>query len=186
VGEAVHISRAEDKASAELEWIFAEFVLVMTRRARPLAAYGIVSAKKMQQIRRAESRSLIGMALVVDQKGELDSRFFTKHTSVVSVTQADGGQRGSFVPEGLLVFAQLRDMFAAKNSSVVAEKDEHCGAVGPQQPEPDFLAIRVGKHNVREPTAEGLVRHGSILRRALCVVNSCASARDSARLPSGQ
>jgi hypothetical protein len=53
----------------------------------------------------------------------LDSRFFTKHTSVASVTQADGGQRGSFVPEGLLVFAQLRDMLAAENSAVMAEKN---------------------------------------------------------------
>jgi hypothetical protein len=184
VRKAVHISRAEDKASAELEWIFAEFVLVMTRSAGPFAADGIVFAKKMEQICRAEFRGSIRLALVVDQKRELDSCLLAKHSSVVGITEADGRKRSSFIPEGLFVFAQLRDMLAAKNSSVMAKKDERRGAAGPERPEPDFPSIGVGKHNFREPAAEGLIHDGSILGRALRVVNSCASAKDSVHLPS--
>jgi len=100
--------------------------------------------------------------MVVDQKRELDSRFLAEHSSVVGVTQANGRKRSSLVPEGLFVFAQLRDVFAAKNSSVMAKKDEHCGAAGPERPELDFPTIRVGKHDFREPAAEGLIHHGSI------------------------
>jgi len=48
VREAVHISRTEDKASAELERILAEFVLAMTRSAGPFAADGIIFSKKME------------------------------------------------------------------------------------------------------------------------------------------
>lgn len=149
--EAVHISRAENKAAAKLKRVLAELVLVVTCGARTFAADGIVLAKKMEQVRRAEARGLIGLALVVNQERELDSRFLTKHPSVVGVAQADDSQRSTFVPEGLLVFAQLRDVFTAKNSSIVAEKDEHGGATGPQRPKPNFLAIRVGKHDFREP-----------------------------------
>ena len=58
--EAVHISRTENEASAELEWIFAEFVLIVTCGAGPLAAGGIIFAKKMEQVRRAEFRGKIG------------------------------------------------------------------------------------------------------------------------------
>jgi hypothetical protein len=186
VREAVHVSRAKDKAPAELEWIFAEFVLVMTRRACPPAAGGIIFAKKMEQIRRAESRGFISLAMVVDQKRELDSRFFAKNASVVGVTQADGSQRSTFVPEGLLVFAQLRDMLAAKNSSVMAEKNEHGGTVSPERPKPDFLAIRVGKHNFREPAAQRLIHDRSILGSALRVVKSNRPASDLVRPPSAR
>ena len=91
--------------------------------------------------------------MAVDQERELDPSLLAKHARVVGVTQADGGQRSSFVSEGLLVFAQLRDMFATENSSVMAEKDEHCGAAGPERPKPDFISTRIGKHNFREPAA---------------------------------
>ena len=184
--EAVHISRTENKTSAELKRILAEFVLVMTRSAGPFAADGIIFSKKMEQIRRAESSGLICLALIVDQKRELDSRFLAKHASVACVTQANGSQRSSFVPEGLFVVAQLRDVFAAKNSSVMAKKDEHRGAAGPERPEPGFLAIRVGKHDFREPAAQGLIHDGSILRSALWVVKSNCPTSDLVRLPTAR
>ncbi len=151
--EAVQVSRAEDETPAELKRILAEFVLVMTRRTGSFAAGGIILAKEMEEIRGAESSGLISLAIVIDQERKLNSRFLAKHASVVGVTQADRGQRCSFIPEGLFVFAQLRDMFAAENSSVMAEKDEYSRAAGPERPKPDFLAICIGKHNFREPAA---------------------------------
>jgi hypothetical protein len=90
VREAVHISRAENKAAAKLKWILAEFVLAMPRRAGTFAASGVIFAKKVEQIGRAESRGSIRLAVVIDQQREPDSCFLPKHTSVVRVTQADG------------------------------------------------------------------------------------------------
>ena len=179
----VPVTGSEYKASAELEGVLAKLVLVMTRRAGPLPASGIILAQKVEQIRRAKPRNSIGLAMAVDQERELDTCFLAKHARVVGVTQADGCQRSSFTPEGLLVFAQLRDMFAAENSSVVAEKDEHRGAAGPHRPEPDFISIRIGKHDFREPAAERLVHDGSILRSVLRVVKSNCPNSDLARLP---
>ena len=181
--KAVHVSRAEDKTSAELKGVLAKLVLVMTRRTGPLPASGIILAQKVEQIRRAKPRNSIGLATAVDQERELDTCFLAKHARVVGVTQADGCQRSSFTPEGLLVFAQLRDMFAAENSSVMSEKDEHRGAAGPHRREPDLLAIRIGKHDFGEPAAERLIHDGSILRSVLRVVKSNCPNSDLARLP---
>jgi hypothetical protein len=92
VREAVHISRAENKAATKLKWVLAEFVLAMPRRAGTFAAGGIIFAKKMEQIRRAESRGLIRLAAVVNQERELNSRFLAKYASVVHVSQTNSGQ----------------------------------------------------------------------------------------------
>jgi hypothetical protein len=183
VRETIHVSLAEDKTSAELEGVLAELVLVMTRRTGPLPAGGINFAQKVEQIRRSKPRNSIGLAMVVNQERELDPSLLPKHSRVVGVTQPDGGQRSSFVPEGLLVFAQLRDMFAAENSSVMAEKDEHRGAAGPHRPEPDLLAIRIGKHDFGESATERLVHDGSILRSVLRVVKSNCPNSNLARPP---
>jgi hypothetical protein len=42
--------------------------------------------------------------------------------------------------EGLLVFAQLRDVLAAEDSAVVAEEDEDGGIVFPERAETDRFA----------------------------------------------
>ena len=65
----------------------------------------------------------------------------------MAVAQSDGGQRGSFVMEGLLAIAQLRDMLAAEDSSVVAEKNDHGGTAGPQRAEPHLPAIGIRKYD---------------------------------------
>jgi hypothetical protein len=39
--------------------------------------------------------------------------------------------------------AQLRDMFAAEDSTVVAQKDESSRRVGPEGPEPDGVPVNV-------------------------------------------
>ena len=42
------------------------------------------------------------------------------------------------------VLAQLRDMFAAEDSPVVAEKDDDCGPLLPQRAKPNFTASGFG------------------------------------------
>jgi hypothetical protein len=60
----------------------------------------------------------------------------------------------------LLVFAQLRDVFAAEDSAVVAEEDED-GWIGfPERAEADGFAESVGENDVRESVAEGFRHDG--------------------------
>jgi hypothetical protein len=49
----------------------------------------------------------------------------------VDITEADGSQMRTSLPEGRLVLAQLRDVFAAEDSAVVAKEDHDCETLGP-------------------------------------------------------
>jgi hypothetical protein len=61
------------------------------------------------------------------------------------------------------VLAQLRDMLAAKNSSIVTKKNNDSGAALPQRPQADVPTVGVGKHNVSEAVAESFLHVGSLL-----------------------
>jgi len=57
----------------------------MTAGARALSRYGVVASKKMQEVRGSQLRYTVGLALFIDQQGETDACFFTKHSCVVAV-----------------------------------------------------------------------------------------------------
>ena len=52
------------------------------------------------------------------------------------------------------MFAQLRDVLAAKDSAIVAKKNNNRGLALPQRTEANFPAVRVGENDVRELLAE--------------------------------
>jgi len=79
----------------------------------------------MQKISGLQFRHAIGLAGFINQQRERNARFFTEHPSVIAVSESHRGKRRTLVPECLLMFAQLRDVLAAKDSSVVAEKDQY-------------------------------------------------------------
>ncbi len=93
--------------------------------ARTFSRCGIFASQKMQEVRGLQFRHAIGLAGFIDQQREGDARFFTEHPSVIAVAESHRGKRGTLVPERLLMFAQLRDVLAAKDSSVMAEKNQH-------------------------------------------------------------
>jgi hypothetical protein len=128
----IAISRREDEAGAELEWILAQPMLAMPGSLGPGSCFGVVAAEDVEQISRLQLGSLVGLSTGVDQQGEVDAGFLTKHTGIVDVAQTDGGQGGSGLLELLLVGAQLRDMLAAENSAVVAKEDNHSGTLFPK------------------------------------------------------
>jgi hypothetical protein len=97
-----------------------------------------------------ETHSTICLPLGINQKWELDSRLLAKDLSVVCVAQADGGQPSAFIAECLFVVAQLRDVLAAEDSSVVAKEGDHRGLVGPERAESDRPSFRVGQDYSRE------------------------------------
>jgi len=102
----------------------------------------------------AEVGEFVGLAVLVDEEGEVDAGFLLEEAGVVLIAHADGGEGGAFFAEGLLVFAQLRDVLAAEDSAVVAEEDEDDGVVFPERAEADGVAEGVGKGEGREAMAD--------------------------------
>jgi hypothetical protein len=119
VGEAIDVSRRENETPAELKRILAKFVLTMPGRLRAIAALEIVAASQVQQISGTQVGDGVSLALFVDQQGKRYSGLFAENSCIVSVAKADGGERRARIQKGLLVFAQLRDVLAAKNSAIV-------------------------------------------------------------------
>jgi hypothetical protein len=161
VGEAIDVSWAKNEAAAKLKRIQPKFVLTMPCGASAITALEIVAAKYVKHIGDTQVGEFVGLALFVDEQGEVDSRFFLENARIVAVAKADGCQGSAFVEKGLLVFAQLRDVLTAKNSSIVAEKNDDRRLALPQRSQANSLARSVGKNNVCEPLAESFQHHGS-------------------------
>lgn len=157
VGELIDVSWREDEAAAKLKGIRAKFVLMMTGRASALAAFEIVTASEVKQIRGGQVGDGVCLALFIDQQRKIDARFFAENAGVVAIAKANGGERSAFVQERLLVFAQLRDVLAAKNSSVVPQKNDHGSLALPQRTQPNFFPIRVGEHQICKPLAQSFL-----------------------------
>ena len=154
MGEAIDIPRAEDEAAAKLKWIQPKFVLTMAGGAGATAALEIIAAKNVKHIGVTQVGDGVRLAMFVDEQREVDSRFFPENARIVAVAKADGREGRAFVEEGLLVFAQLRDVLTAKNSSIVAKKNDHSRFVLPQRAQANFLAKGVGENNACKLLAE--------------------------------
>ena len=154
VREAVDVARSEDKAPSQLERILPRFVLAMPGCPCARSRGGVVAAKQMQKVRGFQSRGSISQPLLVDQQRKRDPCFLAEKSRVLAVPQPDGGQPGSFFLECLLVLAQLRDVFTAENSAVVAQKNDHCGPARPQGAENCFLTVAIRKSNLRQRGAQ--------------------------------
>ena len=79
------------------------------------------------------SRGAIGSSFGIDQEREGDAGLLAKQARVVHIAEADCGQRGSGLLELALVFAQLRDVLAAEDSTIVAQKNYHGGMLLPER-----------------------------------------------------
>jgi hypothetical protein len=154
VCKTIHVAGAENKAATQLKGIFPQFVLMMTCGQRASSARGVIFAQKMQQVRRYEARNSISPALLVDQQRKRDAGLFAERARIMTITQSDGGKRSTFLAEGLLAFAQLRDVLAAKDSSVVPQEYDYGGTAGPQRAESNLLAVGIRKHDLCQFAAE--------------------------------
>jgi hypothetical protein len=138
-------------------------VLMMTCGPGAFAARSVITTKKMQKVCRAESGGTVGAALFIDQQGERDAGFLAEDARVMTISQSDGGQAGSLVSEGLLAFAQLRDVLAAEDSSIVPKEDDYGGGRSPKRAESNFASVGIGEHDLRQFAAKRLLHDGSIL-----------------------
>ncbi|HWS18194.1 MAG TPA: hypothetical protein VN223_09270, partial [Candidatus Elarobacter sp.] len=103
--------------------------------------------------------------LVVDQKREVDPGFFTEEPGITHITQANYGKTGAFLLELFFEFAQLRDVFSAEDSTVVAKEDEHRWSAMPQGTEARWIAVGVRQRNLGQLAAERFRHDGHSLDR---------------------
>ena len=148
--EQVAIAGGEDEACAELEGILAEPALAVSGSLGTSPRFGVLVAEEMEQVRRLQSGGFVSGSFGIDQQWKGDAGLLAKQAGIVQVAQSDGSQRGSSLLELGFVFAQLRDMLAAEDSTVVPQEDNHGGLVLPQRAEAQLAAARFGQHHIRQ------------------------------------
>lgn len=154
MGEEVAVAGAEDKAAAELEGILAELHLAKASGAGVLAGSGVVTAEKMEHIGGAEAGGAVGFAVGVNEQRKRDAGFLTENSSVAKVAKADGRKACAPRAEGGFVLAQLGNVLAAEDSTVVAEENQDRRRIGPECAELRGALIAIGKDNPRQNRTE--------------------------------
>ena len=129
--EPVDVPGPENKAPAQLERISPRFMLPQPGGSCPAAGNRIVAPQQVQKIRAFQLRCPVRFAMLVDEKREINAGFLTKSPGVPAVAQPDRCQSGAPGLECLLMPAQLRDVFTAENSAVVAQEYNNRGLLFP-------------------------------------------------------
>ncbi len=156
MGKQVDVAGCEHEAAAELEGIFSQLDLLMTARLSACSRRGVVATKKMQNVRLLQARDLVSAALVVDQQRKIDAGVFAKHAPVIQIAQTDCRDARTALLKFGLVFAQLRDVLAAEDSTIVAQEDHHRRLALPKRAQQDPASIRVGQNDRRQRFGEHL------------------------------
>jgi hypothetical protein len=167
VRESIHVSGPEDEAGAKLERVLAEFVLRMAGSTCSLPRFRIVAAQKMKEISGLQFRGAIGLPQLVNQKRERNAGLFPKLAGIDPVSQSYGCECCSLIAKSLGVLAQLRGMLAAKNSSIMAQENNHRELFVPQRSEPDFASVAIRERDEGQLAAERTVHDASIMSSAL-------------------
>lgn len=113
----------------------------------------------MKQCSFLQAEGSVGFPLFIDQKRKLDSGFLAERTGIVRITQPDSGKCCSLVFELLLIFAQLRNVLTAEDSTIVAQENHDCRMVSPQGTQLYRIAINIRQGHSCKLAAEGIV-HG--------------------------
>ena len=123
--EPVHVAGAEHEAPPELEGIAAQARLLVARRAGPPARRGVVATQQVQERTAPKRGGAVGDAIGIHEQRKRDPGLIAKGAGVREVTEAHGREARSGPVELALMVAQLRDVLAAEDSTVVAQEDDH-------------------------------------------------------------
>jgi hypothetical protein len=151
---SIQVTWTKNDTAAELERVPAGAKLPVSTGLGALSCLGVIAAQQMQEVRFPQARCAIRRPLIVYQKREGDAGLFAEQSGVVGVAQAHRGQIRSLVLERLLVLAQLRDMLAAEDSSVVPQENQHGGLILPKRAEADLAPIGIRQYNAGQRLAE--------------------------------
>jgi hypothetical protein len=127
----IDVAGTENETAAELKRIRAQAMLPMAGGRRASPGFGVVTSKKMQQVRRLEADRAIREPLRIYQQRKRDSGFLAEEAGVASVAKTDSGEIGALGPEFIFMIAQLRNMLAAEDSTVMAEEHDNGGTAFP-------------------------------------------------------
>jgi hypothetical protein len=127
----IDVAGTENETATELKRIRAQSMLSMARGRCAGPGLRVVTSKKMQQVRGLEAGRTVREPLRIHQQRKRDSGLLAKQAGVASVAKTDSGEVDAFGPELILMVAQLRDMLAAKDSTVMAEEHDNGGTAFP-------------------------------------------------------
>jgi hypothetical protein len=127
----VNVAGTEHETAAELKRVRAQLVLPMAGRLRARPGPGVVTSKQMQKIRRLEAGGAIREPSLVHQQRKRYSSLLAKEAGIAHIAETDRSEIGALGSQLLLMVAQLRDMLAAEDSSVVSQEDDHGGPAFP-------------------------------------------------------
>jgi hypothetical protein len=85
--EEVFIPGCKHKAAAELQRIFAQPMLLVSRSLRSFARLQIVFAQKVQQGSMAQPHSLICLAFVIDKERKLDTSLLAEKFGITTLSR---------------------------------------------------------------------------------------------------
>ena len=162
VDEQVAIPRSEDETCSQLKRILSQAVLAVSRSFGAPARYGVVAAEEMEKVCGIQLGGAVSDTIGIDQQGEGNAGLLAKGARIVHVPETDRCKRGSGLLELLLVLAQLRDMLAAENSTIVPQKNDDGGILFPKRAKANIVAGALRQHNIREFRTERF-RHAAIV-----------------------
>ena len=169
VDEQIFVAGGKHKAASKLQWIFSQAMLFVSCGLCPFAGRQIVFAQQVKEGGLTQPDSLIGFAFVIDEKRELDSGFLAEELGVAGIAQSNRGKACASFFELGFKFAQLRDVLAAKDSTVMPKKDHYGRPRLPQRSETSRLAVDVRECYSSQLAAERFAHAGhSLAQTAGC------------------
>jgi hypothetical protein len=131
MGEEIDVSGGEDEASAKLKGMLPVATLPVSGPPGPGSGPGIVATEDVKQGCDSQFGGVIGLPVLINQQGEANAGAIAKSAGVTGIAEPHRDQSGAGRAKTLFAVAQLRDVFPAEDSSIMAEKDHHCRMVGP-------------------------------------------------------
>jgi len=161
--EQIFVPGGKYKAASKLQRIFSQAMLLVSCGLGPFACRQIVFTQKVEQCSVTQPNSFICLAFVIDEKRELDAGFLAEKLGIARIAQPDYSKMSASFFELGFKFAQLRDVLAAKDSTVVPKEDHHGRSGLPQGPETSRLAVDVGEGYSSQLAAERFAHAGHSL-----------------------
>jgi hypothetical protein len=122
----------------------------------------IVLTQKVEQIRALQVHRLIRFAFFVNQKRKSDPSFFAKTSSVGAVAESYRRKFGAPLSKCPLVGAQLRDVLAAEDSTVMAQEHNNRRLPQPERAEANFAPVAIVQVDHRKAAVQRRVHLSSL------------------------
>jgi len=116
--------------------------------------FEIVFTKKVEQVRALQLHRLVRFALFVHQQRKRNACLLTKSFSVGEVAKADGCKCRAALSKCFFACAQLRDMLAAEDSTVMAQENDDRRLPQPKRTEPNCTPVAIGQVDHGKPAVE--------------------------------